>query len=133
MYLPIINLTQFLIKFTNDSNLTEAGHTDQLNQVKLPIVDHAWCSSIYPGQIFDSTLCAGYVEGGKDTCQGDSGGPLSCFMEAGRWFQGGVTSMGPGCAEPNKPGIYTNVAFYYQFINTIISGSLSSDLHIYNM
>lgn len=66
------------------------------------------CNEAYSfmNEITPRMICAGdFTDGGKDSCQGDSGGPLVSDN-----VLYGVVSWGYGCARPNYPGVYTNVA-----------------------
>ena len=76
----------------------------KLRQVEVPIISNNLCErffresgqSQYIPRIF---LCAGYMDGGRDTCEGDSGGPLVVPGDDNRWFLAGLTSWGIGCGE----------------------------------
>lgn len=91
---------------------------NQLQQVNVPIVDHASCNQQYYlyGGITDRMICSGISQGGKDACQGDSGGPLAANGELI-----GIVSWGAGCARAGFPGVYSNVAVLRSFI-TEVSG-----------
>uniref|UniRef100_A0A3P9J2R2 Zgc:100868 n=1 Tax=Oryzias latipes TaxID=8090 RepID=A0A3P9J2R2_ORYLA len=94
---------------------------ETLQEVQVPIVGNIQCDCNYgAGSITDNMLCAGLLEGGKDSCQGDSGGPL-VIKQNNIWIQAGVVSFGEGCALPNYPGVYTRVSQYQTWINTQIT------------
>ncbi|KAK3108393.1 hypothetical protein FSP39_007025 [Pinctada imbricata] len=89
-----------------------------LRQVTVPMIAQNTCSSrAYYGRNFNTQtmVCAGYDNGGRDSCQGDSGGPLVCTKN-GNWHLTGITSWGYGCAEAKKPGVYTRVVNYVNWI-----------------
>ncbi|XP_004373203.1 tryptase alpha/beta-1 [Trichechus manatus latirostris] len=97
-----------------------------LKQVKVPIVENSLCDTEYHNGLYtadnirivhDDMLCAGNK--GHDSCQGDSGGPLVCKVN-GTWMQAGVVSWGDGCAQPNRPGIYTRVTHYSDWIRRYV-------------
>jgi len=87
-----------------------------LMKVDVPIVSRSQCNQWYynSDDITENMICAGYKKGKKDSCQGDSGGPL---VKKGTNELVGVVSWGIGCAGKKKPGVYTNVANYYNWIN----------------
>nr|Q91507.1 RecName: Full=Beta-fibrinogenase mucrofibrase-1; AltName: Full=Snake venom serine protease; Short=SVSP; AltName: Full=Tm-VIG; Flags: Precursor [Protobothrops mucrosquamatus]CAA58221.1 mucofirase 1 [Protobothrops mucrosquamatus] len=84
------------------------------------LLDYEVCRAAYAGLPATSrTLCAGILEGGKDSCVGDSGGPLICNGQ----FQGIVSWGGDPCAQPREPGVCTNVFDHLDWIKGIIAGN----------
>ncbi|XP_077130091.1 transmembrane protease serine 9-like [Ranitomeya variabilis] len=99
-----------------------------LQKVMIPLIDYSTCDALYHIDsgissystiIYNTMICAGYAEGGKDSCQGDSGGPLVCKVN-GVWYQSGIVSFGAGCALPDRPGVYTLVTAYQSWIQSYI-------------
>lgn len=101
-----------------------------LQAVELPIVsnrvacgvdqDENGNSGAYSCDEVDTTMiCAGYLGlGGKDACQGDSGGPLVVRNASDtNWLLVGATSWGNGCADPDFPGIWSRVSYFYDWVN----------------
>lgn len=96
---------------------TENGETTYLRAATVPIIDSNLCDTAYQkitGGIASNQMCAGYfrIPNGQDSCQGDSGGP---FAIKGRLA--GIVSWGFGCANPNYPGVYTEIAKYRDWID----------------
>ncbi|XP_076875373.1 transmembrane protease serine 2 [Brachyhypopomus gauderio] len=92
--------------------------SEQLQEASVSLIDRSVCNShqVYYGQITNTMICAGRLEGGVDSCQGDSGGPL-VTQEGSLWWLIGDTSWGDGCAYKNKPGVYGNVTQFLEWIN----------------
>ena len=115
---------------------SEGGsQSDILMKGIVSIISRQKCSILYEKAVKTITnqmICAGSL--GKDTCQGDSGGKymqiilinsffnnfkmLTCFEIKGPVVINnngtaeliGIVSWGLGCARPEFPGVYTNVA-----------------------
>lgn len=101
-----------------------------LQEAEVPLIGRDACNSLfssasYPedpeeaNPIKDDMICAGYSQGGKDSCQGDSGGPLVCEWDSA-WLLAGVVSWGVECGRPNRPGVYTLLPPYADWIQSHI-------------
>ncbi|XP_037687120.1 plasma kallikrein [Choloepus didactylus] len=87
-----------------------------LQKANIPLVPNEECQTKYTKyEITKRMICAGYKEGGTDACKGDSGGPLVCKHNE-IWQLVGITSWGEGCARREKPGVYTKIAEYVDWI-----------------
>lgn len=103
----------------------------------LPIIDrqkcHASLKKYWIENVTERMICAGYFEGGsdmalklpteqvlsvseKDSCLGDSGGPL---VRESDGVLVGIVSWGVGCALEDRPGVYTNVAYFRDWIRDV--------------
>ncbi len=73
--------TSLRISGWGNINVTSPTYPNHLQFADVPVVSNVKCAKQYENVygdeevIFDSNICAGYDNGGKDTCQGDSGGP----------------------------------------------------------
>ncbi|KAI4879173.1 hypothetical protein NFI96_025797, partial [Prochilodus magdalenae] len=92
--------------------------TTLLQKAQVSIIDQSDCLQSYSRRLTANMMCAGSMEGGKDTCLGDSGGPLVCRQSQGRWFLAGVTSWGHGCGRSSFPGVYMRVTAVREWIST---------------
>ncbi|XP_058840091.1 proclotting enzyme-like [Topomyia yanbarensis] len=86
--------------------------SDTLQQLTVPVLSNQECkrTGYFRFQITNRMMCAGYLDGGRDSCYGDSGGPLQLIDSAtGRYEIIGVVSWGNECAQRNYPGVYARV------------------------
>ncbi|XP_029615818.1 hepatocyte growth factor activator [Salmo trutta] len=93
------------------SNLQEAG-------VRIFPFERCIQPEVYGNHVTSNMVCAG-TDRCVDACQGDSGGPLACVKDDVSFLYG-VISWGDGCGKTGKPGVYTKVVSYVNWINTII-------------
>lgn len=92
----------------------------------IPHIDRNTCKlpQSYGDRITDNMICVGFMMGEGDSCQGDSGGPLTVDTATAPKLAG-IVSWGDGCARPDKPGVYTRVANYIDWIKDCVAGSTS--------
>ncbi|EFN80032.1 Enteropeptidase [Harpegnathos saltator] len=97
---------------------------DTLQEVELPVISTEDCRRktlflpLY--RITSGMLCAGLRNGEKDACLGDSGGPLVCLSE-NRYILQGITSNGYGCGRRERPGVYTKIFHFLDYIDSVVT------------
>ncbi|XP_043235845.1 uncharacterized protein LOC122388654 [Amphibalanus amphitrite] len=95
----------------------------ELQVVDVPVINRHMCEQWHRQKginviIHEEMMCAGYINGGKDSCQGDSGGPLMIESD-GRWYLMGIVSAGYSCAQGKQPGIYHRVSMTSDWISYV--------------
>ncbi|XP_037687362.1 transmembrane protease serine 11F [Choloepus didactylus] len=104
---------------TGFGSIVDDGPTqNKLRQARVETISNDVCNrkDVYDGMITSGMLCAGFMEGKVDACKGDSGGPLVYPDNRDIWYLVGIVSWGQSCGLPNKPGVYTRVAQYRDWI-----------------
>lgn len=101
-------------------------NANDLHYLILQVMPNDYCVDVYRGivnpKFCDCQLCAG-GQRMKDACQGDSGAPMWTMEPDGYPKLAGVVSTGTGCGIKDRPGIYTNVDTYLDWIEEQIKGN----------
>lgn len=100
---------------------------DVLQKIEMPVLEQNECVSIFGriNPITDRMFCAGFLRGEGDSCNGDSGGPLV----NNRNIIYGLVSWGPAqCAIEGYTGVYTNVAYFHDWIQAHLQEESEEDV-----
>ncbi|XP_067633043.1 serine protease 7-like [Eurosta solidaginis] len=91
-------------------------HSKTKKKVRLPLISMERCRLTFEKLFYvaDEQICAGDVFH-EDSCSGDSGGPLM-RLNSTSWVLEGLVSFGVSCGQENRPGIYTRVRSYIDWI-----------------
>uniref|UniRef100_W5MAD4 Urokinase-type plasminogen activator n=1 Tax=Lepisosteus oculatus TaxID=7918 RepID=W5MAD4_LEPOC len=92
-------------------------YSNYLREARVQLLPQSVCSSeqYYGTMLTGNMFCAGGSDWTVDSCKGDSGGPLVCEVDH-RMYLFGIVSWGEGCARKYRPGVYTKVTNYNQWI-----------------
>ncbi|XP_059015141.1 complement factor D [Mustela lutreola] len=90
---------------------------DRLQYLPLRVMARATCNrrTYHDGTVTERMMCG--ESNRRDTCAGDSGGPLVC----GGVAEAVVTSGSRVCGNRKKPGIYTRLASYTDWIDRVLA------------
>ncbi|XP_050956031.1 coagulation factor VIIi [Labeo rohita] len=97
----------------------EAPSSSTLQRQAVPLLPAAQCAAKSGVNVTANMFCAGYAEGGKESCRGHDGSPLVTRYD-GTSFLTGVVSWGKGCDQPGYYGIYTKVANFLKWLETVM-------------
>ncbi|XP_028285047.1 hepatocyte growth factor activator isoform X2 [Parambassis ranga] len=99
----------------------KADGYSSLQEGGVRLISHDSCKKpeVYGNHVTHNMICAG-LNGCVDACQGDSGGPLACAKNDVSFLYG-IISWGDGCGRSGKPGVYTKVVNYIDWINSVIN------------
>ncbi|XP_023252161.1 coagulation factor VII-like [Seriola lalandi dorsalis] len=89
-----------------------------LRKMSVPIIQNSQCSHRAQFNFTDNMLCAGYLEGRQESCRGDDGSPL-VTLYGSTHFLTGVVGWGRGCSQPGYYGVYTKMANFVDWVETI--------------
>ncbi|XP_067157826.1 serine protease 56 [Apteryx mantelli] len=106
----------------------EGPPAEVVMEARVPLLSQETCRGALGKELLTSAMfCAGYLSGGIDSCQGDSGGPLVCQDPSShRFVLYGITSWGDGCGERGKPGVYTRIAAFADWLSLQMDPSHAS-------
>ncbi len=95
--------------------------SNHLHWTSVRMVRRQECNSplSYAGRIDGTVYCAGRED--IDSCQGDSGGPLLATDKSLNFIVIGVVSWGEGCGSSNKPGVYTRLPMFREWIAAYVN------------
>lgn len=100
-------------------NMTTEERAKILQVVNVPVVTRETCNSLGKNfQAEKSEICAG-AQLNKDACGGDSGGPLMKVFDTPDGPKNvlvGIVSFGPTICGVRKPGVYTSVPYFLNWI-----------------
>ncbi|NXL61993.1 UROK protein, partial [Chordeiles acutipennis] len=109
--------TQCEISGYGKQDFYDIYYAQRLMSATVNLISQTKCKYEYYDNIrvTDNMVCAGDPTWMTDSCKGDSGGPMVCEHN-GRMMLYGIVSWGDGCARENKPGVYTRVTQYLDWI-----------------
>jgi secreted trypsin-like serine protease len=94
----------------------------QLMQVALDVESEPACArelDADPSQVHSRVICAGAPN--RKSCLGDSGGPMVLTSGRPNYLLGVVSWGKAACTGDAKPGVYTRVAAYSQWIDDVLN------------